>query len=254
MTKSAIEHKHHKSPSIMTKARKDYVDYEERLLNMFIFVINLAKRVDHVGHTAAVTLAKIDGNPEPENKKATIKYLRDNHLSLLFEIILSRLIDNYQKYLSDILFEIFVHKPETLKSRAVVEVEEVLECESIEVFVRRYAAKKVDDLAYKSFADLQDFFEERFGISVNDEKGAIALAVEIRNISTHNRCVINKRFLSKTNESSENEGQVRKIDGEMLKTLLELLPKSVTKIDKQVRGKFGVKGKKFVASSKQKQA
>jgi hypothetical protein len=66
--------------------------------------------------------------------------------------------------------------------------------------IRALAERKVDGLSYSSFLDLSQFFEERFHLTLVDDKDAqfVTEAIEVRNISVHNRCIVNRRYRQKT--------------------------------------------------------
>ena len=253
------KNKHSIAPAICSQSCNDYFDYESKILSLFGFVFDAVKTIDKHRQIASAALAydpiaeqQGEKPKQPEEKLELTKHYYKYHMPLMKEFLLVRLVDNYQKYLADILFEIFINKPETLKSSAQVEVSEVLAAGTMDNFVRQYAEKKVDNLTHESFIDLQRFFEERFKIEISDKTKAIRTAIAIRNISVHNRCIINKRYLQSTGESENNLGKAKEIDNEFLKNLIDLLPKSAVSIDVQVRKKFGVKGKKFMASVQQK--
>lgn len=239
-------------PRICTQSCIEYLQYEPRIINFFLFVYDLVRRSDEVRRIAAEALAfdpiaeqQGEKPKKIENKLETTKFFYRNHMPMMREFLLVRLVDNYQKYLADILFEIFLHKPELLRSDAEVKISAVLENESMEAFIRSYAEKKVEGLTRKSFVDIYEYFQKKLGIRLIDEKDLIKLAIAIRNISVHNRCVINKRFIDQTGENPSNKGKVKEVANDLLKELLTVLPKSVISIDNQVRKKLKMKGKRF---------
>lgn len=61
--------------------------------------------------------------PESPNRYTNVKEGK-----VLSRILFSSVVDNFETYLSDILFEIYLAKPETLKSDQMVKVEDVLNC------------------------------------------------------------------------------------------------------------------------------
>ena len=71
--------------------------------------------------------------------------------------------------------------------------------------MRTLAERKVAGLSYASFADLSGFFFDKFHVTLFDEKDVktIIEAIEVRNISVHNRCIINQRFVKRTGSAAE---------------------------------------------------
>lgn len=157
------------------------------------------------------------------------------HLQFFYEIILARHIENYLVYLSSILNEIFIKRPETLKSSEKVEVETILSHSSLEGLIQSIAERKVNELSYKSIEDLNKYFTDKFNINIAnpDEISIIIDAIETRNISVHNRCIVNKRYFSKTGKEDFEIGTLRKLSSEDLETFAKTIKNSVIGIDKR---------------------
>ena len=65
---------------------------------------------------------------------------------ILSRILFSSVVDNFETYLSDLLYEIFLAYPETLKSQQTVTIEEVLNCSDLQDFVKFWAKQKISKL------------------------------------------------------------------------------------------------------------
>jgi hypothetical protein len=65
---------------------------------------------------------------------------------MLMRILFSSCADNFEIFMSDLLYEIYLAKPETLKSNAQVTVKEVLDCTDMQEFITRYAKSKLKKL------------------------------------------------------------------------------------------------------------
>ena len=65
-----------------------------------------------------------------------------------------RHVENFLNYLSSLLNEIFIQRPEILKSSEKIDLEIVLGHSSIEDLVQTIAERKVENLSYKSLIDL----------------------------------------------------------------------------------------------------
>ena len=172
------------------------------------------------------------------------------HRQLILEIMLVRHTEAYLSYLADLLFEIFTQRPETLRSSDRVEVSQVLQHDSIRDLVRELAQRKVDSLSYSSFADLAEFFSERFRLAIAPDEtlSKIVEAIEIRNISVHNRCVINEKYVSRLGLAHDCIGKRRALGIEYLDLLLPMFCHSVRSLDGAARKKLGLKGVRFAST------
>lgn len=246
--------KNTETPKTGTKAAKDFYDSWKDINRLFNFILNLVGRAEHVAKTAHDALISVEKDPEKKSameerwssRKGAVDELKANR-QLLIETILVRHMENFINYLSAVLFEIFITRPETLKSSDKVDVSKVLEHDSIESLVREIAENKVDSISYSSFSKMSEFFEERFKISLASKEDIqlIHEYIEIRNISVHNRCFINKRFVARTNLESNNLGKKKELFSEQLDILIPKLSEIVKATDLLVRRKMKVKGIRF---------
>jgi hypothetical protein len=183
---------------------------------------------------------------EWKTRVSPVDELKKNR-QFFIEIILVRHIENFLNYLSSLLFEIFTQRPETLRSSDRVEVATVLRHESIESIVRELAERKVESLSYSSFGDLAQFFQDRFKLQVGSDSDIELLteAIEVRNISVHNRCVINRRFVGRLALPETSIGSKRELFVGDLDKLVPLLAKMVKVLDKSVVHHLNLKGVLF---------
>jgi hypothetical protein len=65
---------------------------------------------------------------------------------MLLRILFSSCADTFEIFMSDLLYEIYLAKPETLKSNAQVTIKSVLDSADIQEFVSRYAKDKLKKL------------------------------------------------------------------------------------------------------------
>src|SRR5580704_1069235 len=65
---------------------------------------------------------------------------------MLMRILFSFCADTFETFMSDLLYEIYLAKPETLKSDAPVKVKDVLDCSDMQEFITRYAKEKLKKL------------------------------------------------------------------------------------------------------------
>jgi hypothetical protein len=116
---------------------------------------------------------------------------------VLTRILFSSFVDNFETYLSDLLYEIFLAKPQTLKSKQEVTIEEVLNCSDLQEFVKYYAKKKISNLQKGS---VKGFIKENKQISdldVIDEniQNDIEKILQIRHLYSHRNGIVDEKFL-----------------------------------------------------------
>jgi hypothetical protein len=116
---------------------------------------------------------------------------------VLSRILFSSCVDNFETYLSDILFEIYLAKPQTLKSKQEVTIEEVLNCADLQDFVRYYAKQKLLKLQKGS---VKGFVKENKQISdlkvINEqEQNKVEGILQIRHLYSHRNGVVDEKFL-----------------------------------------------------------
>jgi hypothetical protein len=116
---------------------------------------------------------------------------------ILCRILYSSAMDNFETYLSDILYEIFLAKPQTLKSKQVVTIKEVLDCSSIQDFIEYWAKQKIGKLQKGS---VTGFIEENkqindLGIINKEEQKEIEKLLQIRHLYSHRNGIVDEKFL-----------------------------------------------------------
>ncbi len=183
---------------------------------------------------------------DAQEKGISVKDRFVSHIWFFLEIILVRHMENYLNYLAELLFEIFSKKPQTLISSGKIEVKEIIRHDSIDSLIRSIAEDKVEAMSYKSFRDLSDFFAKHFNLILvqEDKLAEIIKAIEIRNISVHNRCIINERYVKRVGGDCQI-GQQKKVKLGYLGMLIDLLAECVNKTDEEARAKFKLKEEKI---------
>lgn len=130
--------------------------------------------------------------PESPDKITNIKDGK-----VLSRILFSSVVDNFETYLSDILFEIYLAKPETLKSEQMVKVEDVLNCSDIQEFITFWAKLKIGKLqkgSVKGFiADNKQIKDLNVICNIIQEE--IEKILQIRHLYSHRNGIIDDKFL-----------------------------------------------------------
>lgn len=126
------------------------------------------------------------------------------------QVLLTRDIDAFQRYLTKMLSRIYTERPETLKSSEKIEVQDVLRFEDMETLISYIAEKRVLELSYKGMPEILEFLKNRHGLKIDccDSKLATAIElIEVRNIVVHNAGIVSALFIKRTNRSDLIPGQ-----------------------------------------------
>lgn len=152
---------------------------------------------------------------------------------ILSRILFSSCADNFETYLSDLLFEIYLAKPDTLKSDKQVSVKEVLDCSDIQEFISFYAKKKIGQLKRGS---VKNFISENNQISslkaIDETRQAeIEKILQIRHLYAHNNGIVDEKFL-KYFPTSHKLNDVFELSIDETLDLVQYLLETVELIDK----------------------
>ena len=116
---------------------------------------------------------------------------------ILTRILFSSCADNFETYLTDLLYEIFLAKPESLKNDQQVTIKEVLNCSDLQEFVVYWSKKKLSKLQRGSVKGFLVDTEQLNSLKVIDAARleAIDKIFQIRHLYAHRNGVIDEKFL-----------------------------------------------------------
>ncbi|MCX7067845.1 MAG: ATP-binding protein [Methylococcales bacterium] len=160
--------------------KKDSTSSKIKILEHYQSVLKI---IDELGRI----LYPIDANIPTDNQEGKI----------LSRILFSSCADNFETYLSDLLYEIFLAEPSTLKSKQQVTLEEVLNCSDLQEFVNYWAYKQIGKLQKGS---VKGFIKENSQIKdlgVIDEavQNEIEKILQIRHLYSHRNGIVDEKFL-----------------------------------------------------------
>lgn len=161
----------------------------------------------------------------------------------LFQMTFSRSVDNFLSYISDLLFEIFVHRPEMLRSKEKIDVSQALDFSDKDQLVHYLAERKVNELAYKGIIELSEYVNNTLGFPLVESKvelEEISKVVQIRNLIIHNRGIVSRRAIDKCPLLGFSVGDEIQLDDKEVIKVYDLLNKAVISIDEKAIGKFGL--------------
>ncbi len=136
---------------------------------------------------------------------------------MLMRILFSSCADTFETFMSDLLYEIYLARPESLKSDAPVKVKDVLDCADMQEFITRYAKEKLKKLQRGS---VKEFIADNKAIKSLNVFDAtrieeIEKILQIRHLYTHQNGIIDEKF--------RKSFPLTKVNGEYRMTLDEFL-------------------------------
>jgi len=160
---------------------------------------------------------------------------------ILTRILFSSYVDSFEAYLSDLLYEIFLANPDSLKSQQKVTIEEVLNCSDMQDFVEYWSKQKISKLQKGS---VKGFIKDNKQIKdlniINEtEELEIERILQIRHLYAHRNGIVDEKFLQYfTGEfASNSEHQICiKEFCDKLVYLIEI----IEKIDNSAKDKYNL--------------
>lgn len=161
------------------------------------------------------------------------------------ELILTRYIDSYLTYLSEVLHEALLVRPEILSSGEQMTLKDALAHETMEQLVIFLADRKVSRLSFKGLGELEDYFVERLGMPlVEDDRLADYLRewVALRNLLTHRRGIVDQRALTGGLPAEHySVGERVQISRAGAFRILAAVVAGVLDLDRRIAAKFSLK-------------
>lgn len=117
---------------------------------------------------------------------------------ILFRILFASIADTFEMYLSDLLYEIYLANPNTLKSDSPVSVKEVLDCSDIQEFIGYYAKKKISKLqrgSVKGFISGNKQISSLDAVSKSQQE-ELEKILQIRHLYAHKNGFVDEKFLN----------------------------------------------------------
>ena len=111
--------------------------------------------------------------------------------------------------------------------------------------------RKVNELSYGGLREMENFIRERLGVELfatPDQRQTLGIFIELRNIHTHNRGVVNELFLNRIASERRREfslGKYHAVDFDDLETLGGTAVTVAISLDEKLCAKFRLKTTDF---------
>ncbi len=195
---------------------------KSNFINHYISIVNIADRLSELLYPSSSEVPT-------DNQEGKI----------LTRILYSSCADNFETYLSDLLYEIYLAKPDTLKSTQEVTIKEVLDCADIQEFVTYWSKKKLSKLqrgSVKGFLSENKQIEQLNAID-KDTQEEIEKILQIRHLYAHRNGIVDEKFLKYHRQSFQLNDEHRLSILEMIKHLTFLVD-CVVRIDDKAIEKY----------------
>jgi hypothetical protein len=256
---SAPLHLHRARPKLLcTEALHRFYVRHNEIFDFFFFGTMLASRADQMSYTAAEALAT-GGSQEDIDRFEELKKNKDRTLGALArfghiqsENMCTRLVDNFLTYVSQLLQAVLLKKPEMLRSSEMVRLDEILRFKRFRDLIAFLADRKINELGYGGLQGIEDFVRDRTGlqlVSDQDKRSSLTIAIELRNIYTHNRGIANDLFLKRLSKVdhkfSFKLGERYHANFDTIAAFANNIFDIAQQFDSQIAQKFGLKRTKF---------
>jgi hypothetical protein len=192
--------------TVCSKSFAEMAHRHQQIFDFLFFSISNVSMIDESRKRAAKALAE-GGTPEDvarlkkiESEKSGIEFFREKYSIFVSENMTIRLVDNFFSFLSDIIKVCIKSKPELLVSKETISLEEVLKFQNYDDLVSYIVDKKINDLSYGGIKKLEEFLSSRTAIALwqsEEQKALLSISIELRNVHTHNRGIINELTLKR---------------------------------------------------------
>lgn len=244
----------------MTQAMYRFFHEHSQYMSLFLFTNSLATQADFVRTTAAKALA-FDGSEESvrAESRATLEkptFVFDRLKSfgaLQSRNLLLSAVNNFLCYFSEAIQAAMLKRPEILRSSATMRIDEVLTFKSRSELIAHLVDRQVNDLSYGGLARMEEYMRDRLGIApfpTAESRSMMVIAIELRNIHTHNRGVVNDLFLGRVKDRmsySFTRGEQFNFDWDGIHALTKNNIETAFRIDEELDRKFKVRRKSFKA-------
>ena len=236
-----------------------FFNEHDRYMSFFMFVNSLATRADAVRNNAAEVLLSVGGMEDHQaekyreslkNKDKVFNELK-NFSDIQSRNLLLSSVNNFLCYFSESIQLAILKRPDLLKSGSTMRIDEMLTFKRRSELIAYLVDRQVNDLSYGGLARMEEYMRERLGIeafSSEKSRSLMIIAIELRNIHTHNRGIVNDLFLSRVKHRSGFEfvrGERFHVGWDDFVRLMQNNINVACRIDKSLADKFKIGRKRF---------
>ncbi len=232
----------------VTRAGKIHHQSSTDTLNLFFLLFDSLAKTDALAKSLAKENPELAAQfPTDPNFPTLGPYglALQKHSQPFLQMFICRFVDQFSTYLSEVIREVLHSRPEILRSGEQVRVDYVLQFSSVEELTTNLIDRKVADLSYRGFVELEKWFADQLGLSLVDRKDArndLIEVIETRNAFVHNRGIIGSKYCRNVANSPFSLGQERTVDWDYLVHTFTVLLGCGHALDEVLGAKFSIDG------------
>lgn len=232
-------------PSRVTNAARRFFDAASKDGQLLGLIADTVLKGDYIAERARAALEQEewDESLKPGDVKGPRTKALASHRQELLEMLIARAVDNFQMYVVEIVREVLHAKPAILTSRdPSISTEYLLEFDTLDALTHDLIENKVNTLSYRGFTQLEAWCGDR-GIPLvvpEKERESLIELIATRNLITHNRCIVDGKYLRTVLTTDLTKGELRKVEVDYYFHGVELLWNVVSFTDSGIAGKFGI--------------
>lgn len=221
-----------------TVALTRYLDDLLSMIGFEAYLWRLIVQADY-SHGDPTKLPKPGDPPSPSSAVAQM----DSHSLVLDEMVFCRGVNSFLTYLADLITLIYEKYPQKLPSNKQTTYRFCVEHHMAGDLISALAEETVMDLAHQNLGTLTKYFKKSLDLPMftKDADAANAsLCVDVRNIITHNRGIINRFFVQRNQQFVNDLGKRIVFGKEDRQNMLGQLGYCARQLDLRAAKKFGL--------------
>jgi len=227
-------------PVAMTEPCRHFFEQHYGLWMYFGGIARLATSLDEIWELV-IRLESEEEQQEARRKRVTAVETFKRRSYMTLEMWVTRLVDNYLSYVSELLALIFKTRPETLRAaeREQVLLKTVLDSGNLDELIDAVTEQRVERLSYKSMDDLNRYLKEKLGFPLfesNDDLEHATRLGQVRNVVVHNRSI--KPRSQRAHLVPGDVGERMKLHASIVTDDGEWLAQLVAKTDRRATSKY----------------
>lgn len=225
-----------RQPATLALAR--YLDEHRSMLGFQAYLWRTIVTADY-GHGDPTKLPKPGDAPPPESAVAQM----DIHSAVLDEMVFCRGVNSFLTYLADLMTLIYEKYPKKLPSNKQTTYRFCIEHHMAGDLISALAEETVVGLTHQNLDALAKYFNKNLDLVMftkDIQSANAALCVDIRNIITHNRGIVNRFFIQRNPQFADDIGKRVVLGERVSREMLGTLGYCARQLDLRAIKKFGL--------------
>lgn len=185
-------------------------------------------------------VAKFPKPGDPPPPESAVSQM-DIHAALLTEMLFCRGVNSFLTYLADLVTLVYEKYPKMLQSDKQTTYRFCIEHHIAGDLISALAEKTVMELTHQSLDVLAKYFEKKLDLVLFMKKADLAtaaLCVDMRNVITHNRGIVNRFFIQRNPQFADDLGKRVVLDEHEKREMLGTLGYCARQLDLRAIKKF----------------